>query len=195
MTYTDNRRGTPVISNAAHSESDSNALGRAPLGQDGHKEITIDTLQTPPLHIRPAPISKRLVAGLIDSLIIGLVWLGLLAALHRGINVEWANAGYLGAITFTYYFLQEGLFSLTIGKRLLRLRIVGREGDPASVKESLLRNLLRFVDWLPFLYILGVLSVVISTERRRLGDLVAGTFVTPAPEKDANPPPAPFLFH
>jgi uncharacterized RDD family membrane protein YckC len=128
-------------------------------------------------------------------LIIGIVWLALLEALHRGINAELANAGYLAAVTFTYYFLQEGLFSLTIGKRLLRLRILGREGDPASMQESLLRNLLRFVDWLPFLYILGILSVVISAERRRLGDLVAGTFVTPAPEKDTNPPPAPFLFH
>jgi uncharacterized RDD family membrane protein YckC len=165
------------------------------LGQDDPKEITVDTLRTPPLQIPPAPISKRLIAGLIDSLIIGLVWLAILEALHRGIDAEFTNFAYLAAVTFAYYFLQESLFSLTIGKRLLGLRILGKGGDPISIQESLLRNILRFVDWLPFLYILGALSVAISGKRQRLGDLVAGTFVTLTPEKDINPPPAPFLFH
>lgn len=165
-------------------------------GHDDHKEATIETLRTPPLHIEPAPILKRLIAGLIDSIIIGLAWLVAIAALRRGIEAELVvNAGYLAVLTFAYYFPQEGLFSFTIGKRLLGLRVLGEAGDPASIRESLIRNFLRFVDWLPLLYILGGVTIAISAEKQRLGDMAAGTVVTLAPEKDINPPPAPFLFH
>jgi uncharacterized RDD family membrane protein YckC len=116
--------------------------------------------------------------------------------LHRGITDESAvNAGYLAALTFAYYFPQEALFSFTIGKRLLGLRVLGKDGDPASMRESLIRNFLRFVDWLPFLYILGAIAIVMSTGKQRLGDTAAGTIVTLAPEREINPPPAPFLFH
>jgi uncharacterized RDD family membrane protein YckC len=165
-------------------------------GHDDHKEVTIDTVRTPPLRIQPAPIQRRLIAGLIDSIIIGLAWLAVIAALRRGIEDQLVfNAGYLAVITFAYYSPQEGLFSLTIGKRLLGLRVLGKDGDPASIRESLIRNFLRFVDWLPFLYLLGAVTITISTKKQRLGDIAAGTIVTLAPEKDINPPPAPFLFH
>ena len=165
-------------------------------GHDDHREVSIETLKTPPLRIPPAPIRRRLISGLIDSIIIGLVWLVVIAALHRGIQDQLVfNAQYLAVITFAYYSSQESLFSLTIGKRLLGLRILGRDGDPASIRESLIRNLLRFVDFLPFLYLLGAITIAVSTKKQRLGDMAAGTIVTLAPEKDINPPPAPFLFH
>ena len=164
--------------------------------QHNYKEITIETLRTPPLQIKPAPIQKRLIAALIDSVAIGLAWLAVIVALRRGIGGGLVfNAEYLAVITFVYYSLQEGLFSFTIGKRLLGLRVVGKDGDPASVIESLVRNFLRFVDWLPFLYLLGAVTIGISAKKQRLGDMAAGTVVTPAPKKDINPPPAPFLFH
>jgi uncharacterized RDD family membrane protein YckC len=37
--------------------------------------------------------------------------------------------------------------------------------------------------------------MIVSSDRQRIGDLVARTIVTRAPEKDINAPPAPFLFH
>lgn len=165
-------------------------------GHNNHNEVTIETLRTPPLHIQPAPIQKRFIACLIDSIIIGLAWLVVITVLRRGIEDESAvNVGYLAAVTFAYYFLQEGLFSFTIGKRLLGLRVLGKGGDPASMRGSLIRNFLRFVDWLPLLYILGAAAIVMSTGKQRLGDTAAGTIVTLAPEREINPPPAPFLFH
>lgn len=64
-----------------------------------------------------------------------------------------------------------------------------------SLSMRIKRNLFRFVDWLPFLYIFAIASGMASHERQRLGDRVASTIVTLAPTKDINPPPAPFLFH
>jgi uncharacterized RDD family membrane protein YckC len=87
------------------------------------------------------------------------------------------------------------MFASTVGKHLLGLRVVGNEGDPVSVHEALIRNLLRVVDWLPVFYVLGAIAVARSSKRQRIGDLVARTMVTLVAERDINPPPAPFLFH
>jgi uncharacterized RDD family membrane protein YckC len=160
------------------------------------KEVTTETLTAPPLHIRPAPLSKRAGAALIDSVIIGVIWLAIIFTLHPSAPTELGFTVFvLVFVTFLYYFLQEGLISSTIGKRLLRLRVVGRSGDPITLRESFLRNLFRFIDWLPALYALGTCLLVASKGKRRLGDIIAGTTVTLALEKDINPPPAPFLFH
>lgn len=168
-------------------------------GHDDHHEISIETLSTPPLKIPPAPMIKRLLAGLIDSIIIALAWFALISFQHETAALYplqlTLSEAYLWVIVFAYYFLQEGLFASTIGKTLLKLRVVDKTGDPCSFAESFKRNILRFVDWLPALYILAAVIVSVSHERQRLGDIVAKTIVTIAPAKDINPPPAPFLFH
>jgi len=163
---------------------------------DEHKEITVETLTTPPLRIPAAPVWRRIVATVIDSAIIGAFWLILRTANLLSPNSgAFLNAASLGIIVFAYYFLQEWIFASTVGKRFEKLRVVGKSGDSADLRESLIRNIVRFVDFLPLLYLLGAVLLATSNQRRRLGDIVAGTMVTPAPEKDINPPPAPFLFH
>jgi len=163
---------------------------------DLHKEITIENLKAPPLRIPPAPVVKRVVAAIIDSLIIGAVWLIVMFADRPDVGIRaYVGAASLAAVTFAYYFPQEWIFASTIGKKFQNLRVVGRAGDPATLSESLIRNLLRLVDWLPALYLLGAVTLATSSQRRRVGDVAAGTFVTTFPEKDINPPPAPFLFH
>jgi uncharacterized RDD family membrane protein YckC len=119
----------------------------------------------------------------------------LVIALGKGIEVRLVYLPYLALVTFLYYLLQEGLFASTIGKRMLKLRIVGPDGAPSSMKQSTVRNLLRFVDWIPVLYVVGAIVIATSSRKQRLGDIAAGTVVTIAEEKDINPPPAPFLFH
>jgi uncharacterized RDD family membrane protein YckC len=161
-----------------------------------HRGPTIETLVTPPVRILPAPLQKRFAGGAIDSVLVTAGWLILLALQGQNPSAfSPANEGYLALIVFLYYFSFEGLFASTPGKSILHLRVVEKSGDQCSFTSSLLRNLLRFIDWLPFLYLLGGAVVLTSKSRLRLGDMLAGTIVTAAPEKDINPPPAPFLFH
>ena len=163
---------------------------------DNPNEATVETLKTPPLRIHPAPIRKRVLAALIDSVIVLVLLISMLLWLHKQVVEQLTlRAEYLATMTVVYYGIQEGTFASTIGKYLLRLCVVGRAGDPASIREALIRNILRPVDWLPLFYLLGAVSIAVSPKRQRLGDIVAGTVVTLAPEKDINPPPAPFLFH
>jgi len=172
--------------------------------QHEHEEISIETLSTPPTRIYPAPLTRRIAAGAIDSFVVFLIWLIFIGGWSKFLN-SWTTAG-VGSVppttlaslvgtTFVYYFVLEWIFASTIGKWLLRLRVVGKDGDPCSLGASLKRNLFRFLDWLPLFYIVAALFILASHDRQRLGDRVASTMVTKVPEKDINPPSAPFLFH
>lgn len=80
-------------------------------------------------------------------------------------------------ITLAYYFAGEVSSGQTLGKRLLGLRVTRSDGRPADAGRIAVRTLLRLVDNLPWLYALG-LVVVLSTERRqRIGDIFADTVV------------------
>lgn len=170
-------------------------------GHSDHKEISIETLSTPPLKIPPAPLSRRVIAGVIDSSIVASVWILLIFRTSGSIailsltDVSYLTMVYLVTITFVYYFVLEGVFASTIGKSLLKLRVLGSDGEACSLRASFKRNALRFLDWLPFLYVVAGIAIAASRDRQRVGDMVAATIVTKAPEKDINPPPAPFLFH
>lgn len=65
----------------------------------------------------------------------------------------------------------------TPGKRLLRIRVVRADGAPVTPLQSALRNLMRTVDFLPFCYPVGLLTMLADPRHRRLGDIVAGTLL------------------
>jgi len=65
----------------------------------------------------------------------------------------------------------------TPGKRAFGLRSLRCDGRSLTLRDSLLRNLLRTVDWMPWGYSLGVVVMLAGSQRQRLGDLVAGTVV------------------
>ncbi|OMH39021.1 RDD family protein [Motiliproteus sp. MSK22-1] len=65
----------------------------------------------------------------------------------------------------------------TPGKKAMGLRVTFDDGTPVDFGASLTRNLIRAVDFLPFLYGLGMFSMLVNKDSKRLGDLVAGTLV------------------
>lgn len=83
------------------------------------------------------------------------------------IVIEW---GY-----FVFWELSSG--GRSPGKIALRLRVVRDGGSPITLREILLRNFLRAVDFLPANYLVGLITMVVSPEGKRLGDIAAGTVV------------------
>ncbi|HEX5753984.1 MAG TPA: RDD family protein [Archangium sp.] len=82
------------------------------------------------------------------------------------------------ATQWVYWTVAEVLMNgQTPGKRLMGIRVVRVDGSPVGVLESAVRNLVRVVDSLPFVYAVGVLSVLLTRQHRRLGDLLAGTLL------------------
>jgi len=65
----------------------------------------------------------------------------------------------------------------TPGKRLFGLAVLNDDGTPLRWPGALTRNLLRAVDFLPFLYAFGLIAMLLNRDFKRLGDLAAGTVV------------------
>src|SRR4030095_3740257 len=82
-------------------------------------------------------------------------------------------------ILWGYYVLWEGLADgQTPGKRYMRLRLVSDGGSSVSFAASAIRNLVRIVDMQPvFTYGVGIGSILLTKQGKRLGDLAAGTLV------------------
>jgi uncharacterized RDD family membrane protein YckC len=76
-----------------------------------------------------------------------------------------------------YYIVPEGLYGASLGKMLLGLCVVRVDGRPLRLGSIWTRNLLRFIDVLPLFYLLGGLSVRLTTYSQRVGDRWAGTTV------------------
>lgn len=70
----------------------------------------------------------------------------------------------------------------TMGKRLLRLRVVDEQGLRLQFSQVVVRNLLRIVDSFPLLYMTGGVACLISGKSQRLGDIAASTIVIRNPE-------------
>ncbi len=70
----------------------------------------------------------------------------------------------------------------TIGKRLLRLRVMDAQGLRLQFSQIVIRNLLRLVDLLPAFYLVGGIACLISRRAQRLGDFAANTIVVRNPK-------------
>jgi len=95
--------------------------------------------------------------------------------------------GKLGfAFWFIFWFLIEWFYPVlfevfrrgqTPGKKMLGISVVQDDLTPVTFGTSLLRNLLRTADFLPFFYLFGLVTMVSNRRFQRLGDLAAGTLV------------------
>jgi uncharacterized RDD family membrane protein YckC len=94
-------------------------------------------------------------------------------------SIALAAAVILGLIVVWGYFpLCEAAWSgKTLGKYAFGLRVVGDQGEPIKFSQAMIRNLVRIVDFLPFLYGFGIIALFWNGRGKRLGDLAAGTVV------------------
>jgi uncharacterized RDD family membrane protein YckC len=100
------------------------------------------------------------------------VWPGLSSAVRVGFAIG------LFIAQWGYWALFEALWNgQTPGKRLLKIRVVKRDGSPVGPLESAVRNLVRVADFFPAGYALGITVMLIDAQQRRLGDLAAGTLM------------------
>lgn len=77
-----------------------------------------------------------------------------------------------------YFIVFEWLWNgQTPGKRLLHVRVIKHGGYALRLFDTLLRNLLRAIDFLPAFYGVGLTSLLLTRDSQRVGDLVAGTLV------------------
>jgi len=129
--------------------------------------------------LRLAGPLTRARAWLFDFLLRAMVSLSLPALFSWMGN---AAGGFFILSMFVVWVLYPILFEAlmggaTPGKRLCNLAVVMADGTPIGWPAAFLRNVLRFADMLPVGYAVGLASMLIDSQFRRLGDLAAGTVV------------------
>ena len=65
----------------------------------------------------------------------------------------------------------------TPGKRVVGLQVINSNGEPINFFASVVRNIVRIVDMIPFGYLVGGILVVFSKNYKRIGDMAANTIV------------------
>lgn len=125
----------------------------------------------------------RMNALLIDLGVIFVTWIvvSIVISLLALISVD-----LMGMARFIAYFVISEGYRIaaewlwrgqTVGKKAMRLRVVDEGGFRLTFAQVAMRNILRFVDALPFAYFVGGLSALLTRNGQRLGDLAAGTIV------------------
>lgn len=160
--------------------------------------LNIDTPELVSIEMPLAGIGSRFIALLVDYLIWGAgftVLVIVLALILPNIGVlSWFKAQWAVAIAiFGFFLVNWGYFTLfeafwngrTPGKRVARIRVIQRSGRPIGIFESMARNLVRYIDQLPGFYVVGVITMFVTHQHQRLGDLAAGTLVVRDREEES----------
>lgn len=141
--------------------------------------LVVETPEGVTLSLRLAGVVPRGVAFGVDLLIrvaIGYVLIQFLIALGQ------SGLGLFMLVVFLLEWFYPVLFEVYFdgsspGKRTVGIMVVETSGLPVGFQASLVRNLLRAADFLPFAYGLGLFSMLKTSHYQRLGDLAAGTVV------------------
>jgi uncharacterized RDD family membrane protein YckC len=155
--------------------------------------LSIATPEGVILELTLAGPGSRLVGALIDGLLMIAALAGVYFLFLEPV-MEGASpllAAFFWVFVFLLLFGYHVFFEVlnsgrTVGKLAAGLRVVRLDGGPVSFRTSVVRNVLRIVDVLPGfypvgLYVVGVISVLVTARNQRVGDLAAGTLVVRDP--------------
>lgn len=143
-------------------------------------ELQINTTQNVKINFTSSGVGERLLAFIIDN-VIKIGYLYLVAYLFGAFDNmdQWSQIGLNTLLSFPVMFYTLVLESImdgqTIGKRLLKIRVVKIDGYQATLSDYLVRWFFRIVDI--YLFGLGFFIMVFSKKTQRLGDIAAGTAV------------------
>jgi uncharacterized RDD family membrane protein YckC len=154
-------------------------------------QLSIETPEGVDLRYSVAGIGSRCLAQLIDQAIICVFYIVMVivfsVVLAAGLSqkLDTMSNWFVAIFLFINFLLIWGYFVLfeaywhgqTPGKRALGLRVIKDGGRQITLFEAMARNLLRVVDYLPGLYLTGVITMLCNKRNKRLGDLAAGTIV------------------
>jgi len=143
--------------------------------------IRVTTTQNITIDYDVAGIGERIAARLIDyALFLAIYFLFVIGMVLAGTSFEGKGIIVLiviYAILFVFYDLFcETLFNgQSIGKKLVKIKVISLDGYQPSLGQYMLRWLFRFVDFVLTGQLAGLISVAVTDKKQRIGDIVAGT--------------------
>lgn len=156
-----------------------------PFQEESGDELVVATPELVTFEYQLAGPGSRFLAQLIDFpiqllllIICGLGGLALAQLIPNAGIVAVVTLMVAFVVVWGYFPISEAAWSgKTVGKFAFGLRVVGDHGEPVTIGQSIVRNLVRIVDFLPFFYGFGIIALFANGRGKRLGDLAAGTVV------------------
>ena len=141
-------------------------------------------------------VAIRFVAILIDVIILGIITSIITAPLNAPVvtvtvsegvwntattpnPLSWLSGAVTLLIWFVYFVLLEGRYGQTVGKMLVKIKVVHEDGTKIDYKDAVVRTVVRIIDLIPYFipYLLGAILIWTSDKKQRLGDKLAHTVV------------------
>ena len=151
------------------------------------EQFQIETAQNITISQNAAHLGDRMVAFLIDTFIVIcyiILSIVLLLSLDVEMNDAWAIYMVLNLPALLYYLLFETLMNgQSIGKKLMKIRVVKLDGSKPTFSSYMIRWVLRILDVTLSSGGVAVLTILIRGNGQRVGDIAAGTTVISEKQK------------
>lgn len=194
-----------IKDNAQSSESELREAALQGGSTEAEFQAAFSALEQQTAQLNYQGVNPRFKAFLIDSLIIGLLFFLFWLTLGTNQSGACSSSFYIGLTTTmndqvsytglcgipawlffisvtAYYIFFEWKYGATIGKHLTGIQVVKTTGARPDLSSIMIRNVLRLIDFLPFLYLLGAILIRFSRRKQRFGDQLAGTVVIQSPK-------------
>jgi uncharacterized RDD family membrane protein YckC len=151
-------------------------------------QLSINTTQNVNINFTAASVGDRILGQLLDSLVkiaygimvYIIVQIFSLENLFDGLD-QWsiiAIISVIGLPVMFYSLIQESLWEgQTIGKKLMKVKVIKLDGYQAGFGDYLIRWLFRLIDISVGNGVIGLITIVSSSKNQRLGDMAAGTAI------------------
>jgi uncharacterized RDD family membrane protein YckC len=141
--------------------------------------VTLASAEGIDIDLHLAGVGSRGIAYLIDLLVQSVTLAAVLSlgSTFGDIGLAFAAVGSF-LVLLGYPIVAEAFAGgRTLGKALLRIRVVSTEGTPITFLQAVIRNLVRVVDALPGVYLVGIVAALLNRRAQRVGDMAARTLV------------------
>ncbi|WP_369012651.1 RDD family protein [Flavobacterium anhuiense] len=152
-------------------------------------ELSINTTQNVKINFIAASVGERLGAFFIDLFIVicyitalSIVLFDWLQLDRLMVNLDGWSRGAIFLLLYSpvivYSLVLESVFEgQSLGKKLLKIKVVKIDGYQAGFGDYLIRWFFRVIDFFTFFGLPGLITVITSQKSQRLGDMAAGTAV------------------
>ncbi len=144
--------------------------------------IKLETTQNVLLEFDLAGAGDRIISGILDWLFIGAYFF-FFYFLFLKLSISGDTQTFLFIVLVTTpIFFYHILFQIFMngqspGKKIMKIKVIKLDGAQPSLGDYILRWVFRIIDWLPFLFITAIISIVVSKKEQCIGDVVANTTV------------------
>lgn len=152
-------------------------------------ELSINTTQNVAINFNAASVGDRVLGFIIDIVILASYWLIINLVFFNLMDLDgilagddmWSNRALEGLFFLPVMFYSLTLETLfegqTIGKKIMKVRVIKLDGYQAGFGDYFMRWLLKLVDIWSFFGLVGLITMLVNKKIQRLGDMAAGTAV------------------